>query len=62
VTTSPPARGDGIVNESASFDNTRTWITLSGGTARAKVTITNTVHLASGMTDARSFQLVIQAQ
>jgi hypothetical protein len=51
----------GLVNE-ASFNDTSTWITLSGGTLGAKYTLTNTIQLASGMIDARSFQLVIKAQ
>ena len=51
----------GLVNEAASFNDTKTWITLSGGTLGAKYTLANTVTLDSGMVDIRSFQLVIQA-
>jgi hypothetical protein len=50
------------VNEGDGYDTTKPWITLSGGAAGAKYSVSNTVHLDSGMVDARSFQLVIQAQ
>lgn len=49
----------GLVNEGDAHDDTKTWIILSGGTLNARYTVTNTVHLDSGMVDARSFQLVI---
>jgi hypothetical protein len=52
---------DGLVNEGNDHDDTKTWITLSGGTLGAEYTLVNTVTLASGMIDTRSFLMVIQA-
>ena len=52
---SSPGRSNGHAD-------TKTWITLSGGTLGVKYTIPNTIQIASGMTDARSYQSSIQAQ
>ena len=61
ITTSTWSVPDGLVNEGNDHDDTKTWITLSGGTLGAEYTLVNTVTLASGMIDTRSFLMVIQA-
>ena|ERR1017187_7567390 len=62
IATSTWSVPEGLTNEGDDHDTTKTWITLSGGALGVTYHITNTVILASGMVDARSFQLIIQAQ